>query len=514
MSSQILEPDVPPSRTWRAGQGFEPNSWAQERFIDSQAPELLYSGHRGSSKSRTLCEKADRLCRSIPGARVVLSRKKREHMGKTTLVTLLTEVISPAHKAWGWAPSADGGSTLHYPNGSQILCAGLDNPGRMLSGEFMANFTDQAEELDEEEFVAMGGSLRQRVDRTGAPLPYQQNGLACNPGGTGHFLYRRFRPDLAGYARSFVQRSERATKLLSGRPLPAGRLLRECIVAGLGDNAENLPPSYQAWLGSLTGRYRDRYVLGMWVAFEGSLFDHWDETFHVKPRPAEWDEWGGYPPPTWKRVRSVDFGYTAPFVLQWWARSPEQVWWLYREVYRSQRLVVDHDAVRKAQEQRELAAINAAITERNKAAWPRAPLLERLSFSLSVADHADAEARAQLAGLGFATMPAVKDRDAGYQTLYEALAPRLNPATNEVTARCYFVRDARCEPPDPHLVHAGKPTCTWEEFPLLQFKPEPASPTKEVPEGNVKRNDHGYDAARYALHSFLVGRTGDLTLLR
>ncbi len=83
------------------------------------------------------------------------ARKKREHMGKTTLSTLLTETISPSHRAWGWAPSADGGSTLYYPNGSEVLCAGLDNPGRMLSGEFMANYTDQGEELEEDEFLAI-----------------------------------------------------------------------------------------------------------------------------------------------------------------------------------------------------------------------------------------------------------------------------------------------------------------------------------------------------------------------
>lgn len=512
MGVEILPPDM--RREFRPGEGFEPNSWAQERFGVSRAPELLYSGHRGSSKSRTICEKADRLCREIPGARIVLSRKKREHMGKTTLVTLLTEVITPAHKAWGWAPAADGGATLHYPNGSEILCAGLDNPGRMLSGEFMANYTDQGEELDEEEFTAIGGSLRQRKDLRGNPIPYQQLGLAVNPGGTGHFLYQRFKPQLAGYSSSHIQRSLEPTRLPSGIELPAGRLLRECIVAGLGDNRENLPPAYQAWLESLTGRYRERFVLGRWVAFEGSLFDQWDEGFHVRSRPAEWAEWGGYPPPSWKRVRSVDFGYSAPFVWQWWARSPEHVWWLYREIYRSQRLVAEHAKVGKAQEALELAALNRGIQARNQGKWPQAPLLERLSFSGSYADHADAEARAQLDGLGFSTTPAVKDRDAGYQTLYEAITPRLNPVTNEATARCYFVRDARCEPPDPHLVHGGKPTCTWEEFPLLQFKPAPTTPGKEQQEGNQKLNDHGYDAARYALHSHLSRGPSDLTLLK
>jgi hypothetical protein len=504
-----------PQRPWRPGEGFEPNSWAQERFLISDAPELLYSGHRGSSKSRTICEKGDMLCRSVPGARVVLSRKKREHMGKTTLATLLTEVISPSHRAWGWKAAADGGSTLYYPNGSEILCAGLDNPGRMLSGEFMANYTDQIEELDEDEFIAIGGSLRQRLDKKGNDIPFHQNGGACNPDGPSHFLFKRFRPDLASYSASHVMRSTEETPLLDGTRLPAGRFLREVVIAGLKDNAENLPPEYQAWLASLTGRWRDRFVLGLWVAFEGSLFDNFDERFHVRARPDEWTEWGGYPPPTWKRVRSVDFGYAAPFVLQWWAISPEGAWWLYREIYRTGRLVGEHGALAKKEEAKELTALNKAIETRNRTAWPRVPFLERLRISMTPADHADAESRAQLDGLGFSTIAAIKDRDPGYQTVYEMLTPRIDPTTNVARARMYFVRDARVEEPDPKLVHLGKPTCTWEEFPLLQLRPM-LNTTRDhsQPEEHVKGDDHGYDATRYAAHTFRMNGPGELLLLR
>jgi phage terminase large subunit len=278
---------------------------------------------------------------------------------------------------------------------------------------------------------------------------------------------------------------------------------------------ENLPHEYQAWLASLTGRYRDRFVHGLWVAFEGSLFDVYDERFHVRSRPVEWDEWGGYPPPNWKRIRGIDFGYAAPFVLQWWAISPEGAWWLYREIYRTGRLVGDHAKVAKAAELKELAALNSAIEAKNEKAWPKTPVLERLKFSMSPADHADAESRAQLDNLGFATIPAVKDRDPGYQTLYEMLTPRIDPATNVARSRMYFVRDALCEPPDPKLVHLGKPTCTWQEFPLLQFRPAlRTNRDHSQPEEHLKGDDHGYDAARYAAHTFRMQGPANLLLLR
>lgn len=501
MSVKVLDPAVP--RRFRAGEGFEPNSWPQERFLISEAPELLYSGHRGSSKSRTICEKADLLCRRYSGARVIVARKKREHMGKTTLAALLEDTITPEHKQWGWNPSADGGSTLFYPNGSQILAAGLDNPGRMLSGEFMACYVDQAEELDEDEFVAIGGSLRQRETLDGELLPYHQLGLACNPDGPAHFLFKRFRPDLAAHGRNYVLRSTEPTLLPGGGVLPAGRMLRECIVAGLQDNLDNLDEGYQAWLASLVGRYRDRYVLGLWVAFEGYVFDLFSDRTHVREKPAEWGDWGGFPPPSWRRFRGIDFGYTNPFVCQWWARSPEGVWWMYREVYYSHRLVKDHRETIRRCEDLELSAINASIKQQNEITkrWPPTEPLKRLSFSNTFADHEDAEARAQLANLGLPTNPAVKDVEPGIQTLYELIAPKIDPVTNVASARLYLVRGALVET-DPSLVAAGKPICTADEFPLYQRSTRRSTPRDaSEAEAPKKGDDHGIDAARYVCHS-------------
>jgi hypothetical protein len=514
MSVEILDPSMRPVHHWKPGEGFAPNSWAQERFLVSEAPELLYSGHRGSSKSRTICEKADLLARQVPGAKVVLSRKKREHMGKTTLTTLLAEVISPSHRGWGWKPGADGGSTLYYPNGSEILCAGLDNPGRMLSGEFMANYSDQGEELEEDEFLAIGGSLRQRVDRTGKPVPFHQNGLAVNPEGPAHFLFKRFRPDLAGHSSNFVMRSTEPTKLPSGLRLPAGRMLREVIVAGLRDNLENLPIAYQAWLASLTGRYRDRYVLGLWVAFDGYVFDCFDPRIHVRRAPEEWAEWGGYPPPTWRRFRGIDFGFTNPFVFQWWARSPEGVWWLYREVYHSQRFIREHRETIRRYENEEVAAINENVerANANPRLVPKRPLLKRLSFANTFADSENAENRALLDELGIPSNAAVKDVEPGIQTVYELLAPKTDPLTNVTRARLYIVEGA-CRERDPALVESGKPTCTAEEFPLYQrARRKLTEQNTTVAEAPKKGDDHGIDTARYVLHSARV--SGDQRVIR
>lgn len=488
MSVQILDPQMGP------GVQFTPNSWAQQRFLMSDVPELLYSGRLGSSKSRTICEKADYLCRKYPSSHVVLSRKKREHMGTTTLKVLLEEVITPAHREWGWRVSADGGSTLFYPNGSQILAAGLDNPSKLMSGQFNANYTDQCEELDDFEWKAIKDRLRLRVG------PYRQMGGACNPGGPEHHLFKRFRPDLAGPGGSWKTFTEGDIVLDNGEVVKAGTIVREVIMAGRLDNLENLPSDYLLQLKMAQGRYRDRYVLGLWVAYEGTVYSCWHEPLHVVDRPVDWRPWGGYPPPDWRRYRAIDFGYVNPFVCQWWARSPVDDWFMYREIYMTGRTYGEHAGQINRLEQMELMRLNQEYDRRNKTGeWPLRSFLTRLPVARSVADH-DAEGRADLNRSGVATSPAVKDKEAGIQTVFEMMRPYLDH-DGRTTTRLRMIRDALVEV-DESLQHRGLPTCTREEVPLYHLQRYDDSETEKArKEEPAKVNDHGLDGMRYLLHT-------------
>jgi hypothetical protein len=38
-------------------------------------------------------------------------------------------------------------------------------------------------------------------------------------------------------------------------------------------------------------------------------------------------------PPGWTMVCSIDFGFNAPFVCQWWAIDTDGSMYLYREIY-------------------------------------------------------------------------------------------------------------------------------------------------------------------------------------
>lgn len=473
------------------GTSFTTNSWSQTAFYTSTAPEVLLSGHLGSGKTRPLVEKADLRARNHGRARVAVCRRYRVDLGLTTLKKFLDECVTAGERAFGWHSAAEGGSTMFYPNGSEIVFAGLDNPGKVLSAEFDLVLFDEAQEADEFAWDTLAGRLRWRPEPAeDGSAAFRQLAGACNPGAPTHFLFKRFRPDQGSHR----VRSELPVKLRDGRVVPAGRVVRECILAGELDNAENLDDDYLYRLQQYRGRFRDRYVLGRWVLFEGVVYGEvWDPSQHVVARPRAWDQWGGYPPPTWPRYRTFDFGFNNPFVCSWYARDDDDVLWRYREIYYSHRTVPEHKAQVAELEARELAALRAGVEALDLP--PRelnAQRPERLAFRLSVADH-DAGDRAILerGSPKIVTRPAHKDVDSGVQAVYDLLAAR----------KLRFVSGARVER-DPVLEAEGDPTCTEEEMPLLRYPKERDTVLgRGKREGPVKEKDHGHDALHYLLNT-------------
>ena len=112
-----------------------------------------------------------------------------------------------------------------------------------------------------------------------------------------------------------------------------------------GEDGEVTPEgvAYISKLDALTGVRYDRLRRGIWSAAEGLIYENYDPAHNLIDRfdvPADWVRW-------W----SVDFGYTNPFVLQCWAEDPDGRLYLYREIYRTRRLVEDHarDVLREVQ---------------------------------------------------------------------------------------------------------------------------------------------------------------------
>jgi hypothetical protein len=411
---------------------YKPRGAALALFRD-ESPELLASGPAGTGKSRACLEKLYWAADKYPGMRALIVRQVRASLTTTGLVTWESLVVPPG-SAWLGECSREHRLEYTFPNGSVVTTGGLDKPAKIMSSEYDLIYVQEATELKEEGWEALTTRLRNGV------LPYQQLLADCNPSAPTHWLKKRCE---AGKCRMLESRHEDNPRLWDGRGwTPGGR-------------------RYLAALDNLTGARKLRLRFGRWVQAEGVVYDGWDSAVHVvDPFPV---------PPEWPRYWAVDFGYTNPFVCQWWAMDPDGRLYLYREIYRTKRLVEDHarHALRLSGDEPKPAGVYG--------------------------DH-DAEDRATFvrhAGLGVTA--AVKAVSPGIQLVTE----RLQKA-GDGKPRLFLFRGATVER-DPELVEAKRPTSTEEEFDSYSWaKAADGKPNKEEP---VKEFDHGLDALRYLVAS-------------
>ncbi len=99
------------------------------------------------------------------------------------------------------------------------------------------------------------------------------------------------------------------------------------FVKALATDNPNLPESYFKTLQSLPEKLRKAYLEGDWNIFEGQYFSEWrDEVHAVEPFEV---------PVSWKRIRVIDHGRTAPTCCLWGAIDFDgNIIW-YREYYKA-----------------------------------------------------------------------------------------------------------------------------------------------------------------------------------
>lgn len=397
--------------------------------LDAQAMnagEWILAGPAETGKTFGGLYRLDTLLRRTPRAKGILLRKVRAHMTGTVLATW-ERVIAIR----GGVEKFGGENVTHYvyPNGSVLWVIGLDQPGRVLSAGVDFIYVCQAEELVAADWETLTTRVTGREAVTAFPMIFGD----CNPGPPGHWIINR-----------------PALRVLHSRHEDNPTLYDEAgAITEQGSRTMRI-------LDALTGVRKERLRFGRWVAAEGVVYEGFERGVHVVPAFVI--------PREWRRFRAIDFGFTNPFVCQWWAMDPDGRLYLYREIYRTGVLVEDHAR----------AIVRASAGER---------------YEVTVADH-DAEDRATLARYGVHTIPAFKAITPGIQ----AVAARLARAADG-RARMFVLEGAPLER-DRSLAEARRPTCTAEEFEVYSWPKAAASgkPEKEEP---VKEHDHGMDAARY-----------------
>lgn len=408
---------------------YTPLNWQLAPLRDKSKVVLL-TGSAGGGKSRTAAEKMHAYCLKYPNATGIALRKAREYASKSVVFALKKAMGEDAKVRYN---SSD--LMFYYDNGSKIFIAGMKDEGqrqalRSINGDGSADIIwgEEANALTEDDHNELLGRLR------GTAAAWRQILYTTNPDTPYHWIKKRLMD--GGEAAIYFSRAE--------------------------DNPHN-PSDYIETLASLTGVLGKRLRDGQWVQAEGAVYDTFSDAVHVIEPFAI--------PSDWRRFRVVDFGFSNPFVCQWWAVDPDGRMYLYREIYMTQRTVKVHSGQIK-------------------------DLSRDETIETTIADH-DAEDRATMLENGIVTIAAKKDISPGIQAVQERLKIQADGKP-----RLFLFRTALVEE-DQRLVNIKRPTCTIQEIPGYVWpKTADGRPVKEAP---VKENDHGCDALRYGV-AFLDGQ--------
>ena len=404
---------------------YQPFGSALE-LIYAKDNEVIVDGPAGTGKSRAALEKIHMVCCKYPMARVLIVRKTRESLTQSAMITFENKVV-PSNGLVHWRTTEQ---QYNYWNGSVVVVGGMDKSSRIMSTDFDLIYVQELTELAEHEYEDLTTRLRNGV------VPYQQIIADCNPGPATHWVKRRMDEGKARRIRSTHQDNPQLYDPVKGEWTKLGA-------------------AYLAKLQALTGVRRKRLYEGLWVSAEGMVYEEWDENIHLidkKPIPKEW-----------RRILTVDFGFTNPFVAQGWAIDPDDNMYLYREIYMTQRTVKSHCQDIKDNWGDEVNDLEAIVCD-----W-------------------DAEDRATLEENGLITTAAEKAVSVGIDKVKERMKLKPNGKPS-----IFIMRDALVER-DYRLEDAYKPTHTAEEMEMYVWSDRS---TKEQP---VKINDHGMDGMRYGV---------------
>lgn len=420
---------------------FQPLGWQVDPWRDT-SPVLLLTGSAGGGKSRLAAEKVHAFCKKYSNAMGLTLRKTRESMSNSTVLFLDRSIIGHDAEVRHLLAS----HRWEYSNGSILAYGGMKDEEQReqirsigQSGGVDIVWIEEAHKLSRADFDEVLARMR------GTAGVFRQIILTTNPDAPSHWINQDM--ILGGEASVYYSHAQ--------------------------DNPYN-PESYRASLNSLTGVTAKRLRDGKWVQAEGVVYEDYDPEIHFLPK---------FPiPEEWRRFRAIDFGYTNPFVCQWWAEDGDGRLFRYRELYQTHRLVED---VAK-----EIAAAETIKPEKDG----NPAVMEKITET--ICDH-DAEDRATLERhlrLNGATAPQTKSADKRVTAGIQAVQLRLRPA-GDGKARLFLLQGSLIHRPDTALRDKGKPTSTDEEMPLYRWQQDQTGkPNKEEP---VKDDDHGMDTTRY-----------------
>ena len=352
---------------------------------------------------------------------------------------------------------------FEYKNGTRIYMNGLDKPHNLLSDFFDAAFVNQAELLP---FDAWD-ELTARVSERAGTMPIAMLLGDCNPNVPHHWIREQSKERKLKYFRmSFLDNPEiipdqRSPRLAEFKRLfendPDPKLLDQIIDMFTRSGMRRVNK-----LTNLEGLRFKRGFLGVWASGEGLVFQKFDPEVHIVDTTVM---------PKWRKYLSVDWGYRNPSSVIWWARSPDDRLYAYKEIYKTGLTKPDLIQLIKA---------NTDTAE------------ERIVHV--AADSEDQDGIEQLRRAGFRVHEPKKDRVAQIQAVQEKLK-----VDRTGQPAIMFCRDRLVHPPDPDLKDDYRPVEVTDEFLSLSYA-EKLKGTRRDDQDTVG-DDHGTDGTAYMVMS-------------
>lgn len=287
--------------------------------------EALYGGAAGGGKSDTLVNEALRQVH-IPHYKGLILRKTYPQ---------LTELIEKSQnyyrKAFPKAKYTETNHTWRFPSGAKIRFGSMQHTKDRMNYQGQAYDYIAFDELTQftlEEYIYMLSRCRPNGPGT---ICYIR--ATANPGGIGHgWVKDRFITAGAPYETIFedIEYADNEGKLHTGRRT------RVFIPSTVFDNPALLKnnPGYVEALASLPTAERNALLYGNWDTFSGQVFTEWTndpkhyddriQTHVIKPFkiPQDWAVWC-----------SMDWGYSRPFSIGWYAVDQDRRMYRIREYY-------------------------------------------------------------------------------------------------------------------------------------------------------------------------------------
>lgn len=284
---------------------WQPHPGPQTEFMSRGEFEVLYGGARGGGKSECLLMESLRYVEHSDYRAIIFRRTFSELQDLLDRSRLVFDRVYPGAKY-----RASENRWL-FPSGAVIRFMHMqdeDSKYLVMGQQYQFVGFDELTHFTKTQYDFTLGSCRS----ISKDIPARVR-ATTNPGNIGHAWVREY----------FVKAGEPGTTVVNSHT----GTTRCFIPATVYDNPTMIEndPNYVKRLEALPWREREMMLHGNWDVFEGQAFPEWlDATHVIQPFVI---------PNEWSRFIALDWGYSKPFAVLWFAVDFYDRMYVYKEWY-------------------------------------------------------------------------------------------------------------------------------------------------------------------------------------